>query len=157
MLFEADYAKNYASIMYQCLSLHYTTWHQELSLHWNIGSIIFKKRSKAPRNRLQFQPFRPQGRFRAAPIALIDPKKPVLRTKRSLSLQNLHVHWCMQGSDLSLALLTRHAVTTNRTQIFTANIFVSPHQQTVLQSTTFRPGCPSHFQVSNRKRKCQPF
>ena len=37
------------------------------------------------------------------------------------------------------------------------NIFVSPHQQTVLQSTTFRPGCPSHFQVSNRKRKCQPF
>ena len=27
----------------------------------------------------------------------------------------------------------------------------------VLQSTTFRPGCPSHFQVCNRKRKCQPF
>ena len=41
--------------------------------------------------------------------------------------------------------------------VFIANIFVSPHQQTVLQSTTFRPGCPSHFQVSNRKRKCQPF
>ena len=31
--------------------------------------------------------------------------------------------------------------------VFIANIFVSPHQQTVLQSTTFRPGCPSHFQV----------
>ena len=30
----------------------------------------------------------------------------------------------------------------------TLNIFVSPHQQTVLQSTTFRPDCPSHFQVS---------
>ena len=34
------------------------------------------------------------------------------------------------------------------------NTFFSPHQQSVLQSTTFRPGCPSHFQVSNRKRKC---
>ena len=37
--------------------------------------------------------------------------------------------------------------------VFIANIFVSPHQQTVLQSTTFRPGCPSHFQVSNRNRR----
>ena len=41
--------------------------------------------------------------------------------------------------------------------VFIANTFFSPHQQSVLQSTTFRPGCPSHFQVSNRKRKCQPF
>ena len=32
--------------------------------------------------------------------------------------------------------------------VFIANTFFSPHQQSVLQSTTFRPGCPSHFQVS---------
>ena len=30
------------------------------------------------------------------------------------------------------------------------NTFFSPHQQSVLQGTTFRPGCPSHFQVSGR-------
>ena len=42
--------------------------------------------------------------------------------------------------------------------VFIANTFFSSHQQSVLQSTTFRPGCPSHFQltVSNRKRKCHP-
>ena len=33
--------------------------------------------------------------------------------------------------------------------VFIANTFFSPHQQSVLQGTTFRPGCPSHFQVSN--------
>ena len=33
----------------------------------------------------------------------------------------------------------------------------SQHLQSVFQSTTFRPGCPSHLQVLNRKRKyCQP-
>ena len=37
------------------------------------------------------------------------------------------------------------------------NSFFSSHQQSVLQSATFRPGCPSHFQVCNRKRNCQPF
>ena len=41
--------------------------------------------------------------------------------------------------------------------VFIANFFFSSHRQSVLQSTAFQPGCPSHFQVSNRKRKCQPF
>ena len=34
-----------------------------------------------------------------------------------------------------------------KTEVNIANSFCSSHQQSVLQSTTFRPGCPSHFQV----------
>ena len=37
------------------------------------------------------------------------------------------------------------------------NTLFPPHQQSVFQSTTFRPGCPSHFQVSNRKKKMPTF
>ena len=41
-----------------------------------------------------------------------------------------------------------------------ANTFFSPHQQSVLQSTTFRPGCPSHFHWERNhyldKKYCMP-
>ena len=36
--------------------------------------------------------------------------------------------------------------------VFIANTFFSSHQQSVLQGTTFRPGVPSHFQVSKKKK-----
>ena len=50
--------------------------------------------------------------------------------------------------------------------VFITNPFISPHQQSVLQSTIVSTGLPQpfsskqqkkNFQVSNRKRKCQPF
>ena len=38
---------------------------------------------------------------------------------------------------------------TSKCEFFHFNSF-SEHQQSVFQNTTFRPGCPSHFQVCNR-------
>ena len=44
----------------------------------------------------------------------------------------------------------------NRSTSKNANTFFSPHQQSVLQGTTFRPGCPSHFQVSQERLFLSP-
>ena len=81
--------------------------------------------------------------FSIIPSALSFVFHGTLRPTHGRSLQKLDVAVPQIGAEFRVGSCW----------VFIANIFVSPHQQTVLQSTTFRPGCPSHFQVSNRKKE----
>ena len=62
-----------------------------------------------------------------------------------------------RGSYFSMSSFIRVGSRVGSCWVFIANTFFSPHQQSVLQGTTFRPGCPSHFQVKQQKKKMPTF
>ena len=128
--------------------------------HWLTVLLQLRASSESPRSRQINQSWRLLFFCLALPLTTLLNVLSLFLLGQALHGSLLHHksnNWAWVQETSATWGICNHNTYNLKNKLCKYNTFFSPHQQSVLQGTTFRPGCPSHFQVSNRRRKCQPF